>query len=157
TMELCSTCETLDKFTFVSSDLAPGGAAAQQFSSALVQYGSQANAVYMPFDSNIVSAEAAAILEKQGLNGKLNSCGGSGGSASLDLVRQGKWTAVSTHSYEWMGWGAIDNINRVLNEEETVPQGIGFVIATKEKNLPPNPGEEFDPGTPWKQEYEKSW
>jgi ribose transport system substrate-binding protein len=56
-----------------------------------------------------------------------------------------------------MGWGAIDNINRVLNEEETVPQGIGFVIATKEKNLPPNPGEEFDPGTPWQKEYEESW
>jgi ribose transport system substrate-binding protein len=158
TMEQCEGCEVLDHFTFVSSDLAPGGAVAQQFRTALVKYGNQADAVYMPFDVNITAAEGAAEVEKQGLTGKLITCCGSGGAPVLDLVRQGKWTVAETHSAEWMGWGAIDNINRVLNNEETVPQGIGFVIATKEKNLPPNPGEEFSPvGLEWEKEYEKAW
>jgi ribose transport system substrate-binding protein len=157
TFEQCKGCEVLDGIKFVSSDLAPGGAYAQALRASLVKDGT-ATALYAPFDVNITAAEGAAEVEKQGLTGKLFTCCGSGGAPVLDLVRAGKWSAAETHSAEWMGWGAIDDINRVLNEEETVPEGIGFVIATKEKNLPPNPEEEFNPpGTPWQKEYEKAW
>jgi len=158
TFELCKGCEVLDSIKFVSSDLAPGGAFAQALRTSLVKDASTATALYVPFDVNITAAEGAAEVEKQGLTGKLFTCCGSGGAPVLDLVRAGKWSATESHSAEWMGWGAIDNINRVLNEEETVPEGIGFVIATKEKNLPENPEEEFNPpGLNWQQEYEKSW
>lgn len=158
TFELCKGCEVLDSIKFVSSDLAPGGAFAQALRSTLVKDGSTATALYVPFDVNITAAEGAAEVEKQGLTGKLFTCCGSGGAPVLDLVRAGKWSATETHSAEWMGWGAIDNINRVLNEEETVPEGIGFVIATKEKNLPKNAEEEFNPpGLDWQAAYEKAW
>lgn len=151
----CSECEVVETVEFGSADLAPEGTWIQQFRAALAQH-PEATAVFLPFDVNIATAGGAQAIAESGLD--LIGAGGSGQAPALDLVRDGKFTAATAaHSANWMGYAAIDNINRVLNGEETVPQGVGFRVVDVNHNLPASPETDYETPIDFKGLYEQLW
>jgi ribose transport system substrate-binding protein len=62
--------------------------------------------------------------------------GGEGLEPELDLVRDGKITAVNVFPSEWLGWAAVDTLNSVFRGEAPVPSGVGWMLADADHNLP---------------------
>jgi ribose transport system substrate-binding protein len=87
--------------------------------------------------------------------GQLHVMGSEGFSPELDLIRQGKVTAVNIISSDWTGWSAIDTMNSVFRNEKPVDSGIGWTIADSTHNLPASG--EFVPPVDYKSEYKKAW
>lgn len=151
----CSGCEILQTVEFSSADLAPEGTWIQQFRASLAQH-PDANSVFLPFDVNIATAGGAQAIAESGLD--LIGAGGSGQAPALDLVRDGKFTAVTgAHSATWMGYAAMDNINRALMGQPPVPQGLGFRVVDQNHNLPSTPESDYATPIDFKAAYEKLW
>ncbi len=154
-MKKCSGCKKLDEVTFTSADLIPNGPWLQRFRAALVK-NPTANAIMYPFDANTTGAGGAKAAHEALPDAK--QFGGSGQAPALDLVRSGVMTAVTgAHSPVWMGYAAMDNINRVLNDKPTVPEGVGFRPVDKDNNLPSTPGTDYQSPIDFKAAYEKIW
>lgn len=151
----CDGCKLLEQVDFSSADLAPEGTWIQQFRASLAQH-PDANAVFLPFDVNIATAGGAQAIDESGLN--LVGAGGSGQAPALDLVRDDKFTAVTAaHSATWMGYAAMDNINRVLQGEPTVPQGVGFRVVDANHNLPDTPESQYETPIDFVSQYKELW
>ncbi|MCR1783668.1 substrate-binding domain-containing protein [Nocardioides carbamazepini] len=155
TVEECEECEILEQIEFGSADLAPEGTWIQQFRASLAQH-PDANSVFLPFDVNISTAGGAQAVNESGLD--LIGAGGSGQAPALDLVRDDKFTAVTAaHSATWMGYAAMDNINRVLQGEDTVPQGVGFRVVDANNNLPESPESQYETPIDFVAAYNELW
>jgi ribose transport system substrate-binding protein len=83
--------------------------------------------------------------------------------ANISLIKQGLQTAVAGVSLEWLGWAAIDGLNRLFAGQPQVDEGIGWQTVDKQHNLPTTPaydGNVASNGQP-KQDYQaiyrKSW
>ncbi len=151
----CSGCEIIDTVDYTTPDLAPEGSWIQQFRATLAKNPST-TAVFFPFDVQIASAGGAQAVRESGLN--LVTAGGSGQSTAIDMVRDGLVTAITgSHSAEWLGWAAIDNVNRALSGQPTVPQGVGFRVVDSTHNLPEQPGNGYTTPIDFKSAYEAAW
>jgi ribose transport system substrate-binding protein len=89
--------------------------------------------------------------------GTLHVMGGEGFAPELDLIRQGKVTAVNIISSTWTGWASADTLNSAFLGKAPANSGIGWVIADKDHNVPPTPGSEYVPTVDFKAEYAKAW
>jgi ribose transport system substrate-binding protein len=87
--------------------------------------------------------------------GQVKVMGGEGYEPELDLLRQGKITAVNSISSDWVGWAAIDTMNSLFRREKPPDSGIGWTIADKNHNLPPSGG--FVPPVDYKAAFKKAW
>ena len=155
TIATCADCEIIDTVNYTTPDLAPEGSWIQQFRATLAKNPST-NAVFFPFDVQIASAGGAQAVRESGLNVVI--AGGSGQATAIDMVRDGMVTAITgAHSAEWLGWGAIDNINRALNGQQTVPQGVGFRTVDAEHNLPDQEGSDYKTPIDFKAAYKTTW
>jgi ribose transport system substrate-binding protein len=153
--EDCAGCSIVDTVSFGSSDYGPSGPWIQQFRSALAK-NPQATATFLGFDANLSFSGGPQAIAQSGLD--LISFGGTGGSVGMDLVRSGELGAVTgAHDVKWMGYAAMDNINRALQGQPTVPQGVGAVVVDKDHNLPATEGTGFQSKTDWKAAYDKLW
>jgi ribose transport system substrate-binding protein len=150
----CASCQIVNTTTFEQAEQVPNGPWIQRFRTALVK-DPDANAVNFAAGINVASLGGARAAHEA--NPNIQSFSGTGLAPDLDLVRQGLVSAVTAHSSEWMGYGAMDNINRVLDGKPTVPQGIGFRTVTKDANLPPKPGTSYQTPIDFKGIYDKSW
>jgi ribose transport system substrate-binding protein len=154
-VKTCGGCRIVDTVKFSSADLTPNGPWIQAFRSSLVR-NPTATAVFFPFDVNIATAGGAQAIKDIGRN--LISFGGSGQAPAVDLVRSGVITAITgAHSPEWMGWAAVDAINRALNNQPTVPEGVGFRVVDAQHNLPSKPGAAYQTPIDFKAAYERAW
>jgi ribose transport system substrate-binding protein len=81
--------------------------------------------------------------------------GGEGFKPELDLLRQGKFTAVNVISSSWTGWSSIDTMNSVFLKKPPVDSGIGWTIADKDHNVPASG--EIIPSVDYKSAYKKAW
>jgi ribose transport system substrate-binding protein len=150
----CTTCKVGSEVKFASSDQVPNGPLSQRLKVALLK-NSSADAVYMPVDSAILGAGGAKDVKESG--SKAFIAGGTGSPAGLDAVRDGTVTGLLAHSAQWMGYAAMDQLNRVFAGQPTVPQGLAVVIVDKTHNLPVKAGSAFSSSIDWKAAYEKSW
>ena len=147
----CGECESVANIEFAVPDLVPNGPWVQAFRSTLVKTPDAESAV-LSYDVNLVVGGVQAVQET---NPNVKIYGGSG--QSMNLVREGKVAAQpSAHSAVWMGWAAMDNANRVLNGEDTVPQGVGLRAVTPEANLPPK-SDVYESPIDFKAQYESIW
>jgi ribose transport system substrate-binding protein len=154
-IKTCKDCEGVDEFNFNSSDQIPNGPYVQRLKGAITK-NPDADSVNMLFDANVVSAGGERAAHE--LNPELKLYGGSGQNEVTDLIRAGKVVAApAAHSPEWMGWGAIDNINRVLQDQPTVPQGVGFRPVDKDHNMPASSGESYKSPVDFKAAYKELW
>ena len=88
-------------------------------------------------------------------SGKIDVMGGEGHEPELDLLRDGKITAVNIFAADWEGWAAIDTMNSVFRKTPPVDSGLGWVMADAEHNVPASGP--FDPRTDYRSQYRKAW
>ena len=85
--------------------------------------------------------------------------GGEGFAPELDLIRQGKVTAVNIISSTWTGWASADTLNSVVPGQGSVPTAASAgSIADKDHNVPAQPpAPSYVPTVDFKAEYAKAW
>ena len=154
-LKKCSGCQVVDTVTWTTTDLTPNGPWITAFRSSLVRH-PEATHVFMPFEQLIGSQGGAQAIRESGR--KLVGFGGLGAAEAIDVVRDGNWTAISAaRSPEWIQWATIDNLNRALNGQPPVPQGVGFVVIDKDNNMPPQPRTNYQTAVDFKAAYKKAW
>lgn len=126
-------CEILAEENFLVTDLVtslPGQTAA------MVRSNPDANALWFGYD-------AGANFGIQGLEDaklEIDTYGFDANVANLQRIADGKGQiATAGSAMAWIGFGIIDNFNRVWAGEEVIDQGIKFKLLTKD-NLPADGG-----------------
>jgi ribose transport system substrate-binding protein len=155
-LDKCAECEVVDNIEFTAEEQAPNGPIYQKFKTALVQH-PEATVVLSSFNTPYtVSGVSKAILDAG--RSDLIVVGAEGDGPSNEVIEQEKGiTAVAAaYSTSQAAWATMDEINRFMNKEPLVPEGIGFIALAKGHNLPPN-GEYYEGAVPYQQEYEKLW
>jgi len=153
----CTTCKVYE-LKFSLSDLGTG-VLASKVSAALVQH-PDVTAVMSSFDAAILAGigQAAASAGRP-----LMLTGLEGLAPNIAMIKQGRQTAVAGLSLEWMGWAAIDGLDRVFAGLPQVESGIGWQTVDKDHNLPSgaaydgNVGADGTPKADYKAIYRKSW
>lgn len=143
----CDECEyTLVKFPLSKFDTI------QELTAQQLLKHPEANAVAGAYDAISTSgvAQAAAASGRE-----LVVMGGEGSAAGMDMVRTGKITAGAGNPLSWEAYAAIDNLNRLFHDEETVGSGIGMQLFDKEHNTPASG--EYKPPFDYVAVYEKAW
>lgn len=152
----CAECEIVKNIEWEPADQGPNGPLFQKFSTALVQY-PEANSALLSFDTNTTVAGLSKAIVDAGRN-EMIAVGGEGTKEALAYLEkeEGLTAEPASHSGRWFAWGLADEINRVLNGQPTVSEGIGFKLVTKERNLPPK-GHDYETEVPFQEAYEKIW
>jgi ribose transport system substrate-binding protein len=149
--KLCPDCK-IYKTLFTGGDLLNG--ALQSKTSAALAAHPDANAVMAPYDASILLGIGAAVKAS---GRKLILTGNEGLAPNIALIKQGLQTMAVGFPDGWGGWGAIDEMNRALNNEPSVDEGIGNQIVDKDHNLPTKTA--FFDADPidYKAAYKKIW
>ncbi|TQN41121.1 monosaccharide ABC transporter substrate-binding protein (CUT2 family) [Blastococcus colisei] len=133
-IEPCGGCEIVKQIPFTLTDLVTGqlqGKAA----AALTQH-PDANVMYVPYDAALTLGIAQAVTAS-GRDADMLVTGGEGLSPNLGFVREGKGQdMIAGAPARWVGWAAIDGMNRLLQGEEQVDAGIGMQTLDSESTLP---------------------
>lgn len=154
-LDECDGCEIVDTVSYSSPDLVPEGPWIKAFRSSLVEH-PDATSVFFPFDVFSATLGGAKALQDAGMTDVI-SFGGQGLPEAVDLVHQGSLTAIaSARSAGWLAYASLDNLNRFLQGEEPVAQGLGYVVVDAENNLPPE-GESYSSDIDWQAAYESIW
>jgi len=154
-MKNCAHCTIVDTISFTSPDQVPNGPLSQRLRASLAA-NPTVNVVMMPVDSGIQTGGGAQDVAESGIDG-LTIVGGTGGNPQMwEYLRDGIATMITAHDVDWFSWAAVDNVNRVLAGEETVPQGLGIRAITLEANLPAV-GEQYHSPVEWRAAYESVW
>jgi ribose transport system substrate-binding protein len=152
----CSGCSIEESVKFGVVDLTPNGPWISSFRPALLK--SEASATFMPFGVMMLELGGAKAIQESGK--QMEIVGGNGESDAISLVKSGEVAACTgCHDSSWMGYGAMDEINRILDGEPTVPEGIGQRVVTKENVAELDHGPEGAYSSPidWRAAYEKAW
>ena len=130
----CSTCTIVKKVPFTLADLV-GGKLQAKAAAALTQH-PEATVLYVPYDSALTLGIAQAVLSS-GRNDSLLVTGGEGLTPNIGFLRTnaGQDFAAGSPS-QWVGWAAIDGMNRLLQGQPQVDEGIGSQSMDREHNLP---------------------
>jgi ribose transport system substrate-binding protein len=149
-MKKCSTCEIVEKVTFVGTDLGPN--LQQKTQQALIQ-NPDTNAIHANYDTAVTSGVAGAV-RSAGSNALL--VGGEGFAPNIELLREGIQAAGTGYEAKWDGWCGADEFIYVFAGKEPRACGVGVEAYDAEHNLPPA-GQGFSSGLPYQQAYLKSW
>ncbi|MCW2830770.1 MAG: ABC-type sugar transport system periplasmic component-like protein [Aeromicrobium sp.] len=151
----CGTCKIVDTVHYGSPDYGPSGTWINQFRAALAK-NPTANATVFPTDAMMSFSGGTQAIA--GAGREVMTVGGTGSSTGMDLVRSGDQTAITgAHDPIWMGYGAMDNMNRALNGEDAVPQGIGAVLVDKDHNMPVKAGSDYTSKVDYVAAYTALW
>jgi len=127
------------------------GQIVQKIQAALLQH-PDANWIKSPYTYVTTLGVAPAL----GANANhVNVMGGEGFADELNLIRQGKVTAVNVISSEWTGWAASDTMNSVFLGQKPADSGIGWTMVDAEHGLPASG--EYIPPVNFQAEYKKAW
>jgi ribose transport system substrate-binding protein len=155
-MNKCSTCKVVDTVDFAAADQIPDGPWLQRLRASLVRH-PDANAVFIPSDFMSVSLGGAKAANEA--NPKLMVIdGGPGTVPGIQAVRSGSVTAIgAAHDGRWLGYAAMDDMNRLLAGEKTVSQGVGARSIDEDHNLPDATDSPYVSPIDWKSAYESLW
>lgn len=161
-IEECSTCTIVDEVPITFSDLVSGKL--QSKASAALTRNPQADVVFAPYDTALILGISQAVVAS-GRKDDLLVPGGEGLTPNIDFVRDDKGqTSIAGSPANWVGWAAIDGMNRVLNGEPNVDSGIGIQTLDREGPLPEsttyydgNIDADGNPKQDYKAAYAKLW
>ena len=161
-LEPCESCEIVKQVPFTLTDLATGQL--QSKATAALTQNPDANVVYSPYDAALTLGIAQAVTAS-GRDGELLVTGGEGLSPNVGFVREGKGQdMIAGAPARWVGWAAVDGMNRLLQGEEQVDAGIGFQTLDSESTLPTettfydgNVDENGKPRQDYEANYRKIW
>ena len=157
-LEACEGCEIVKQVPFTLTDLATGQL--QGKATAALTQNPDANVVYVPYDAALTLGIAQAVTAS-GRDDELLVTGGEGLSPNVGFVREGKGQdMIAGAPARWVGWAAVDGMNRLLQDEPQVDAGIGFQTLDSESALPTETtfydGNIDESGKP-KQDYEANY
>jgi ribose transport system substrate-binding protein len=150
----CPGCTVVQQIEYQQSEQVPNGPMIQRFRTALVQ---NPDATAVNYESGANAGPLGAVQAADQVNPQLIGVSGTGLAPELDLVRSGKLTMVTAHSSEWMGYAAMDQINRQVQGQPAAPQGVGFRSVDKDHNLPPAAGMTYQTPIDFVAGYDKLW
>jgi ribose transport system substrate-binding protein len=161
-LEACEGCEIVKQVPFTLTDLATGQL--QGKATAALTQNPDANVVYVPYDAALTLGIAQAVTAS-GRDDELLVTGGEGLSPNVGFVREGKGQdMIAGAPARWVGWAAVDGMNRLLQDEPQVDAGIGFQTLDSESALPTettfydgNLDENGKPKQDYEANYRKIW
>jgi ribose transport system substrate-binding protein len=155
-MATCKECKVW-KVPFTGADLV-GGKLQAKAAAALAKYPT-ANVVAAPYDATILLGIGPAVAAARASGRKVLLTGGEGLAPNIALIRKGVQDMAPGVPAAWVGWAAIDGLNRVFNGAPQVSEGLGNQVVDKSHNLPSSTP--FYDGNPKSQDYrsvyEKLW
>jgi len=158
----CSGCTIVAKVPITFSDLISGKLQAKA-EAALTRY-PQANVLYGLYDSALILGISQAVVAS-GRNDDLLVPGGEGLSPNIGFVRDNKGQdSIIGSPANWLGWAAIDGVNRLLQGQPQVDAGIGLQTLDGDGPLPEqttyydgNIDDEGNPKVDYQAHYKKIW
>lgn len=148
----CRDCEILETIDFTLADLGPNLTALAQ--AALTRH-PDANAIIAPYD--IAAFFVAPAVVESGRNDEIFSMGGEGLPSGVEKIRNNAGVDAGTGiPSTWVGWAAMDDINRMLNGEGVVDSGIGWQHFDRDRNLPAE-GQPYDGTVDYRANYRAIW
>jgi ribose transport system substrate-binding protein len=158
----CSGCTIVAKVPITFSDLI-GGKLQAKAEAALTRY-PQANVLYGLYDSALILGISQAVVAS-GRNDELLVPGGEGLSPNIGFVRDNKGQdAIVGSPANWLGWAAVDGMNRMLQGQPQVDAGIGWQTLDGDGPLPKkttyydgNIDADGNPKQDYKAHYKKIW
>ena len=148
----CSGCEILETIDFTLADLGPNLTALAQ--AALTRH-PDANAIIAPYD--IAAFFVAPAVVESGRNDEIFSMGGEGLPSGVEKIRNNAGVDAGTGiPSTWVGWAAIDDVNRMLNGEGVIDSGIGWQHFDRDRNLPAE-GQPYDGTVDYRANYRAIW
>lgn len=154
-MAKCTTCKIVKTINFTPSDTSDG-VLKQEFASALAQY-PNANAATVLSDGIIIQDGLAQAIQSDGRTKTFALVGEEGYATNVQMVKnQDGESAGATYDSNWLSWGAVDTMIRVLDHKPIVNEGMGVQAWDATHNLPA-PGTNYGAPVNYQQIYEKAW
>ncbi len=155
-MAKCTTCTVWTKI-FTASDFLSGKL--QGFTTAMLTQHPDATVVMAPYDASILLGIGPAVQQAETQGRKLMLTGGEGLPPNIKLIKSGVETAAFGAPSRWIGWAAIDGLNRVFAGAPQVDPGIGHQTVDATHNLPsgPNGYDGNAKSTGYAANYERIW
>ncbi|MGH2938421.1 MAG: sugar ABC transporter substrate-binding protein [Solirubrobacterales bacterium] len=156
-LDKCAECEVQEEIPFTAAEQVANGPYVQKFRSALIK-NPEANVAMPILETGIVAGGIGNAVVEAGKAQSMVTVGAELNAPGAQLIEEekGYTGAPAAHSPVWMAWGALDEINRYLNNQPAVPEGVGFVTAEKGHNFPPA-GQGYETSYPYKEGYEELW
>ena len=130
----CSGCEIVAKVPFTQGDFATGKLQAK--AEAALTRNPDANVLYAPHDTALILGVSQAVLAS-GRNDQLLVPGNEGLSPNMGFIRDNKGQdSIVGSPANWVGWAAVDGINRMLQGQPQVDSGIGMQTLDGDGPLP---------------------
>ena len=128
----------------------------QELASALAQY-PNANAATVLSDGIIIQDGLAQAIQSDGRTKTFALVGEEGYATNVRLVTDGDGEdAGATYDSNWLSWGAVDTMIRVLDHKPIVDEGMGVQAWDATHNLPA-PDTNYGASVDYKKIYEKAW
>jgi len=154
-MAKCTTCKIVKTINFTPSDTS-NGVLKQEFASALAQFPS-ANAATVLSDGIIIQDGLAQAIQSDGRTKSFALVGEEGYATNVQLVKgEDGESAGATYDSNWLSWGAVDTMIRVLDHKPIVDEGMGVQVWDKTHNLPA-PGTNYGAPIDYQKIYEQAW
>ncbi len=145
----CGSCEVVETVSFNTGDLLDG-TLPQKVASAIVAH-PEANAISFPYAAAV--GLGIAGLADAGRDDLL-VLGAEGMPTQYQLLNDGTLDMVMAFPSDWTGWAAVDTLNRVLSDEPTVDEGVGYQLVTAEEL---DGATDFEGPFDYRAAYEEIW
>jgi ribose transport system substrate-binding protein len=133
-IEECSTCKIVSRVPITLSDLVTGKLQAK--TAAALTRNPEANVVHAPYDTALILGVAQAVAAS-GRSDDLLVPGGEGLSPNIGFIRDNKGQdSIAGSPANWLGWAAIDGVNRMIQGQPQVDEGIGMQTLDTDGPLP---------------------
>jgi ribose transport system substrate-binding protein len=162
--KICPDCKIVDQIDYSIVDVAT--TMPQRVKAALLAH-PETNYVYGPYDFGVTFINQAIV--QSGLKGKVKSVGCDGNPQNLQAIKDGIQGASAAISFEWNGWAAADQLNRLFNGQPrwdiNQPEGskqwygnenVGIRLFDK-TNVPENTDEFWSGDVDFRAKYKEIW
>lgn len=154
-MAKCTTCKIVKAISFSPQDTSDG-TLKQEFASALAQY-PQANAAVNISDGIIIQDGFAQAIQSAGRTQTLALVGTEGYAPNIALIRGQNGEAADTpFDSNWLGWGAVDTVLRLLDHKPAGYEGMGVQVIDPTHHLPAA-GQSYSAPVNYQELYKKAW
>lgn len=154
-MAKCTTCKIVKTISFSPQDTTDG-TLKQEWASALAQY-PQANAGENVSDGIIIQDGLAQALQSAGRTKTFALVGTEGFAPNVTLIRNQDGQAAATpFDSDWVAWGAVDTVIRMLDHQPAVFEGAGVQVIDASHGLPAS-GLSYSAPVNYVALYKKAW
>jgi ribose transport system substrate-binding protein len=151
----CQTCKIVKTITFSPADTSDG-TLKQEWASALAQF-PNANAGVIISDGIVIQDGMAQAIQSAGRTKTFSLVSGEGYAPNVAMIRaQNGEDAVTPFDSNWLAWGAVDTVIRLLDHQPAVYEGMGVQVVDRTHNLPA-PGQQYNSPVNYQALYKKAW